>query len=564
MSELLKLEIQTICIVHIIAILISLIFFMMFYIKANKEYSVKAFLVMQISMIGWMVFKIFKTVSPTSIARWWFIVAYYVCACVLEVAFLEFGYAYYKGRPIHKKIRFLIYVIPFIQIVAVTTNPFHHLFYATYDFYGDTFGILFYMHTLIEYIFIAVGFIYCYKTFKLRFIKKKFAYKIFISMAILVPAILNFLYITRGLERFVEFLGIQIIFDITPIVFTWSTLIFIYATFRHDFLSLSPIMKHEIVDKLDTPICVLDSSCDVIYVNEKLNNLLDQNASQVIKKLLIKDIVKMYKNEKKEITVSDLTFKVFIKEVFSIRETQYLVIFRDITVYRRIEKEIKENQVTIENTNQALKTAISTLTETSKIGARNYVARELHDTIGHSLVIAIKLLEVAKLYKNKDQKQSVRALEDASASIEDGIKEMNQICMQGEEDAFLTGKQLKKELEKMLGNVNSAGIKTSIHFEGIYNKVDEKIFSTIKKVCKELTTNSLKHSKATEILISIVIKNNTLALLVMDNGVGCHTMIKGNGLKGIEERILKIGGSVHFVSAIGEGFVSKILIKQNQ
>lgn len=560
MKDILKLEIQTICIVHIVAIILSIIFFMMFYIKANKDYALKAFLVMQVSMIGWMVFKIFKTVSPNVISRWWFIVGYYVCACVFEVAFLEFGYAYYKGRSLPNKVKYPIYTLSFLQIVAVITNPYHHMFYATYDFWGDSFGILFYIHTLIVYTFIAVGFVYCYKTFKIRFQHKNRWYKYFISGGILVPLIFNFLYITKVIHRFVFSIGIPVIFDITPIVFTWSTLAFVYATFKHDFLNLSPIMKHEIVHKLDTPICVLGSSCDVIYVNEKLESIFDDEATEVIQKTLNKEIINELKDVKREIKIQGLSFIIFVKEVYSIRETQYLIILRDITTYRKVENKIKCSQKDLNNSNKELKKAINTLKETSKIGARNYVARELHDIIGHSLVVAIKLLEVAKLYYKKDKNQSIVALYDASSSIGAGIENMNTISLKERMDGIYTGELLKKDLRKLFERIKNAEIKTNLHFKGVYYKIDEKVFDIIKKVCTELITNSLKHSGGTEIFISVNIKRDSMNILVMDNGNGCDNLIKGNGLNGIEERLKLIGGNVDFISSKHEGFMSKISI----
>lgn len=562
MTDILRLEIETICIVHIIAIILSIIFFMMFYIKANKDYALKAFLVMQISMIGWMVFKIFKTVSPNVVSRWWFIVGYYICACILEVAFLEFGYAYYKGKSLPQKVKYPIYTLSLLQMIAVITNPYHHMFYATYDFWGDTFGIFFYIHTLIEYTFIAIGFVYCYKTFKIRFQYKKILYKYFISAAILVPLILNFLYITKVIHRFVFSLGIPVIFDITPIVFTWSTLVFVYATFKHDFLNISPIMKHEIVHKLDTPICVLGSSCDVIYVNEKLNGIFHDKAAVVMEKTFTKATIEELKNEKKEINIEGLSFIIFVKEVSSIKETQYLIILRDISAYRKVEDEIKSSQRDLYKSNRELKKAIITLKETSKIGARNYVARELHDIIGHSLVVAIKLLEVAKLYFHKDKKQSVLAMSDASVSIGAGIDNMNAISLIERLDNIYTGELLRKDLKKLLERIKNAEIKTNLHFKGEYHKIDEKVFDIIKKVCTELITNSLKHSGGTEIFVSVNIRSENISILVMDNGKGCDNLSKGNGLNGIEERLKLIGGNVDFVSSRNEGFMSKINISK--
>ncbi|MFA9399256.1 MAG: histidine kinase N-terminal 7TM domain-containing protein [Clostridiaceae bacterium] len=556
MKDILKIEIQAICTVHIIAIILSIIFLMIFYMKAKRDYSLNTFLVMQISMIGWMVFKIFKTVSPTEVSRWWFIVGYYFCACVFEVSFFEFAYFNYNERPIKRKIRYILYFIAFIQFSWILTNPFHHLFYATYDFWGDSFGILFYIHTLIVYCFVLTGFVYGCKTFKRRFKGEKWWYKRLIASTIILPLILNFLFITKVLHRFIFFIGIPVIFDITPIMFLFSTMIFAYATFKHEFINLSPIMKYEIIHKLDTPICVLDSSFEVIYVNERLEETLSDNVINSLNNVF--KTIDVLTTKDSEIRIDNKMFAVSILEVSTLNETQYLVTLNNITDYKNIESRILLKQEELEKTNSELKLTIEKLRKTSKIGARNYVAREMHDIIGHSLVVTIKLLEVAKLYHYKDKNLSTEALSDSISSIETGIKSMENIT---QKERSYTGANLEKAIKKMLDRIKTTDINTKLSFKGVYFNLEEKTYDIINRICLELVTNSLKHSQASEMFISINLKQNYISILVMDNGNGCDNLVLGNGLSGIKERLRLIGGKAEFVTSIGEGFMSKISIE---
>ncbi|QZY53710.1 histidine kinase N-terminal 7TM domain-containing protein [Crassaminicella profunda] len=565
MDLILKQEIATICIVHIIAIIISIIAFVILYMKANRDHALKSFLVLQISMIAWMVFKIFKTVSHTEMIRWSFIVAYYACTCILEVAFLEFGYAYYKGKPLPKKIRFFIYILPIVQFLFVLTNPYHYLFYKTYDFWGDSFGILFYIHTALEYLFILVGTYFCSKVFKEHFKNKNVFYKYLVVSAIVVPLILNFLYITKVIHSVIFSLGIFVIFDITPIVFTWASLIFVYATFKHDFFSLSPIMRHEIVHKLDTPIGILNSAFEVSYINERLETMISEEIENFAKEVFSEDIKKELRKKdeiQKEIVFNNLILIITIKVIKSIKETQYALIIRDISPYKSIETKIINKQNDLNVANKKLEDTIKVLKETSKAGARNYVARELHDIIGHSLVVTIKLLEVAKLYFNKDKKLSIEALNNATLSIDTGIKDMNAISTKESLNNTYTGELLKKDLTKMMNHVKKVGVKTNLHFKGTLYIIDEKVFDIIKKVCTELVTNSLKHSQASEVFISVNIKKTSIDVLFVDNGIGSEQLVKGNGLTGIEDRLKLVGGEVQFNTSKGEGFMSKIVIKE--
>lgn len=566
MQSLLKLEIQVICLVHIIAIIISIVFFMMFYMKANKDSAMKAFLILQISMIGWMVFKIFKTISPTETTRWSFIVAYFACACVLEVSFLEFSYAYYKSKPLPVKVRYFIYSLSFVQFLVVFTNPYHHLFYKTYNFASDSFGILFYVHSAIEYGFIIIGFIFCMLMFKEKLVSKSRIYKYLISSAIITPLVLNLLFITKVIHRVAFSIGVPVIFDITPIVFTWSILLFVYATFKHDLLSLSPLMTHEIVHKLDTPICILDSAFEVIYINEKLSNMFDGKPHSRLKEIFNKLQIRHMNYDipiKESIEFESLHLTVLINSVYSLKETQYVVTIKDITPYKNIELDINNKQMELNDANQKLEHMIKVLKETSKIGARNYVARELHDIMGHSLVVTIKLLEVAKLYFCKNKALSIEAVDNAIVSIDTGIIEMNSIIKTEHPTRIYTGEFLRKELLKMLDHIKNVEVNTNLHFKGILYNLDEKVFDIIKKICTELVTNALKHSSADEVFISVNIRKSIINVLVVDNGIGTDEFTMGNGLKGIEERLKLVNGTAQYSTSCGDGFMSKIVINRS-
>lgn len=552
MREVLKIEISAICIVHIIAIVLALVFLMIFYMKAKKDYFLKAFLIMQASTIGWMVFKIFKTVSPTEGSRWWFIVGYYFCACVFEVAFLECIYSNYKNRPIRKKIRYLLYLVALFQFSWILTNPVHHLFYSEYDFAGDSFGILFYVHTLIEYSFIIIGFVYGCKIFKQRFVGKSYWYKTLIASAIITPLIINVLFITKVLHEFVRGIGIPVIFDITPIVFVFSTMVFIYATFNHDFIDLSPIMRHKIVHKLDTPICVLNSDFEVIYFNEKTESIFGENSKNILDKAF-----KNNRNKKQDIRIENSIFSMSMSKVDTRKETEYLVTLNNITDYKMVVKNIVEEQKELEHKKEELERTIDKLRRISKVGARNYIARELHDIIGHSLVVTIKLLDVARLYYDKNKDLSKEAVEDSCSSIESGIYAMENI-RQKEND--YTGIRLKKDIEKMLDRIKLSEVNTRLNFKGLYHNLEEKTFDVINRVCTELVTNSIKHSHAREIFFSVNIKEDEINILYVDNGSGCDNLVLGNGLSGIRERLKLINGTAEYVTSAGEGFMSRIKI----
>ncbi len=168
--------------------------------------------------------------------------------------------------------------------------------------------------------------------------------------------------------------------------------------------------------------------------------------------------------------IDDKIFNMSINKVNTIKETEYLITLKNITDYKAVKKSIIKEQQELEYKKFELEITIEKLRQTSKVGARNYVARELHDIIGHSLVVTVKLLDVAKLYFYKDKKLSKEAVNDSLSSIELGIYSME--------------------------NIKLSEIKTKLSFKGLFYNLDEKTFDVINKVCLELVTNSIKHSQA--------------------------------------------------------------------
>ena len=84
------------------------------------------------------------------------------------------------------------------------------------------------------------------------------------------------------------------------------------------------------------------------------------------------------------------------------------------------------------------------------------------------------------------------------------------------------------------------------------------------RIAQEGLRNISKHAGATEVTISLVSKNDTIQLTVMDNGCGFDPdRVKekqGLGLDSMKERAHLIGGSFHIKSKPGQGTEIEVLV----
>ncbi len=549
MEEAIRIEVATITLWNFAAIIVNVIAFVLLYVNANRNASLKAFFIVQLSMVIWLAGKVFKTVSPTEGIRWAFIVFYYFGIIFLAVSFLDFAYIYNKGKPMRRGFRICIYTMGLVQFIVVLTNPYHYLFYSRYSFWGDDFGKLFYVHLVINYLFILIGMVLCSQRFNKQLKEKTKLGKHLILFAILAPLVLNFLYITRVLQSIFNRLNIQV-FDITPIVYTWSLVIFLYATFKYEFFALTPMIKDEVTRNLDTPILITDVHGKALYANKKFE-MLFENVAGVVKHL--------FNAETNTFTWNDKYYRCHLYDVQKMGNAKFIISLHDITSYQLVNNAlILENQ-RLETINRKLETQIRLLKQTSHLGARNYVARELHDIIGHSLVISMRLLEASRIFYDKNKTKPIHNLERAKQVIKSGFEEISNV-KDKDSRATYNVSILEREIKTMLKTVDVSGIKTNFYLRGSRKNMEEMVFDIIKKVSTELVTNTLKHSGATSLFLSIIFEEDRVVISQMDNGRGFENLKKGNGLSGIDGRLSLVNGIARYTSSAGEGFNANILI----
>lgn len=556
MTDTLRVGIFVIATVHIIALIILIGFSVQIYLKANRNGLLYSFLAVQGSFLIWIFSKIFKTLSPVVELRWSFVVIQYLGISMLELSFLHFAYYY----AYEKKLPKIIYKlgIPFIilQFMIIATNEYHHLFYSRFDFYSNSFGPLFKPYTNIMYACIIVGIVLVARKFKSDFYKQPAFYEV--CLAILLPLFTNIFYLSGYYHLLMKQLGWQA-FDITPIGFELSLIIFSYAIYRKDFLNIMPIFVDEIINQVTIGILLFDDKGYLIDAND------------LAKKYVIDGIAKTDLDEAEESTANVVCidsgyYEIHNRKVVDHRERDMgrIVTIADVTPYMLLQQNLEEQIDSLETMTTTLEHNIHMNNDLMLVASRNFVARELHDILGHSMTLTIKLLEVA-LIECKEFKCSTDVeYAHKKKILKDKLNEAYAICSKGYNDlrTCLIDKQersydiisLKTEINKMSNVLRFAGIEFELSLPQVSGLFTENEFLVIKRFCQECVTNSIKHGKATYIHIIMDFENKPYRITVRDNGAGCEQLCKGNGLKGIEDRIKQIDGTLDWSSSAMNGF----------
>ena len=192
---------------------------------------------------------------------------------------------------------------------------------------------------------------------------------------------------------------------------------------------------------------------------------------------------------------------------------------------------------------------------------RILMAREIHDTLAHTLTTLIVQLEVCKKLAALDVDKLCGELEKAQELSRSGLNDIRRTVKALRPQA-LEGKSF---FESVLDFINSTMNNTDIHII-FNNNLPEKLkFSSSLEVAlfrliQESMTNSIRHGQADEIQIDMNLENNVILINIHDNGIGCTHIKKGFGLQGIRERIEGFDGTASFSSMVGDGFGTKVTI----
>lgn len=73
--------------------------------------------------------------------------------------------------------------------------------------------------------------------------------------------------------------------------------------------------------------------------------------------------------------------------------------------------------------------------------------------------------------------------------------------------------------------------------------------------CREGITNAIRHGGAQSINLIARFLENSLHILIADDGAGCDSIKPGMGLKAMEERLHHAGGVLRWQSASEEGML---------
>jgi signal transduction histidine kinase len=206
--------------------------------------------------------------------------------------------------------------------------------------------------------------------------------------------------------------------------------------------------------------------------------------------------------------------------------------------------------------NRELKAAQLQLAQSSRTEERLRIAREIHDVLGHHMTALILNLEVATHRTTGDGLTHVeRALALAKMLLGDLRNAVSDIREHPAMD-FDTA------LAELIADI--PGLTVKLDSEESLTVKDPATAEVVLRCIQEALTNTLRHAGATSCHIRLYRQAAELVLEITDDGASAPSITPGNGLKGMQERIHALAGSLRWQGGSGFHLKARLPLAQTE
>jgi signal transduction histidine kinase len=242
----------------------------------------------------------------------------------------------------------------------------------------------------------------------------------------------------------------------------------------------------------------------------------------------------------------------------------FVLLFSAVTLReRRARAESERLAAQLAGANRRLAELAVQAEELAAARERNRLAREIHDSVGHSLTVANVQIEAAGVHleRERDRERAGAALGKAAGAVKQGLAELRRSvgALRG---GPLGDRSLAGALDGLRAEAEAEGLEASVRVLGDPRPIPPETALALFRAAQEGLTNVRKHARAGRVAIGLDYRTaGRVTLTVTDDGVGPRPESDGGfGLFGLSERVELLGGTLNAGPAPAEGFELEVAI----
>ena len=205
----------------------------------------------------------------------------------------------------------------------------------------------------------------------------------------------------------------------------------------------------------------------------------------------------------------------------------------------------------LEEANVRLRAYALEAERTAETRERNRLAREIHDTLGHTLTGIVAGLDACIVLVDAAPAVVKKQLEKIRETARHGIVDVRRSVKKLRPDD-LEKLPLQQAIKKVIAEFSaSSGVEIQLVELGWPEKLREDEEEVIYRIVQEGITNARRHGKATKVTVTCGLEPGRFYIIIADNGEGCAETKQGFGLRHMEERLELLHGRLRYWSDKG-------------
>ncbi|MBN1813080.1 MAG: sensor histidine kinase [Anaerolineae bacterium] len=226
----------------------------------------------------------------------------------------------------------------------------------------------------------------------------------------------------------------------------------------------------------------------------------------------------------------------------------------------------RQQRQSLAEANTKLTHYATTLEQLATTRERNRLARELHDTLAHTLsAVAVELEAVDSLWE-ADPTQARALLQRSLAVTRTGLTETRR-ALQALRSSPLEDLGLAlathQEAQTMAERAN---LTLDLHIPEPTDNLPPDVEQCVYRVAQEALANAAHHAQAQRVEVSLLRRDSYLALTVSDDGQGFDPSDVDTehhlGIRGMRERAEMVGGVLGIESEPGQGTTVRLTVEE--
>ncbi|MDH6136377.1 signal transduction histidine kinase [Kitasatospora sp. MAA4] len=185
----------------------------------------------------------------------------------------------------------------------------------------------------------------------------------------------------------------------------------------------------------------------------------------------------------------------------------------------------------------------------ARLEERTRIAREMHDVVAHRVSLMVVHAGALERIVAKDPEKAAQSAKLMADTGRQALNELREILgvLRMNEDPAVEAPSVLAELPRLVDQSKAAGMTVSLTVSGTRRPYRGDAEQTAYRVVQEGLTNAHKHAGGARVSVLLAYLPNGFRVAVLNDCPGVAEQVKlpsgGNGLVGMRERVLALGGS---------------------